>query len=143
VGVAHKVIVIANGGSCNSTVEIAREFGCLLVGKPERTGETGKAWGIREASGEIIALVDSDNQLDHHYWLEQVTAPFHDPEIAGSEPLEYAYRRNDAPLTSYCTLMGMNDPLCYSLNNYNHFNAITGRWNGLGVSSTPGDSSRA
>ena len=126
-------IVIADGGSSDSTVEVAREFGCLVVDNPRRTGEAGKARGIREASGEIVALVDSDNLLDGPDWLERMTAPFNDPEIAGSEPLEYTYRRDDAPLTRYCAMMGMNDPLCYFLKNYDRVNAITGLWTGLEV----------
>jgi glycosyltransferase involved in cell wall biosynthesis len=126
-------IVVADGGSTDETLAVAGKYGCVVVDNPGRTGEAGKAVGVKEASGEIIALVDSDNILTGTDWLERMTAPFSDPGIAGSEPLEYEYRRTDPPLTRYCALMGMNDPLCYFLKNYDRICTLSGRWTGLEV----------
>jgi glycosyltransferase involved in cell wall biosynthesis len=92
---------------------------------------TGKAVGVKQASGEIIALIDSDNILPEQDWLARMTAPFSDPEIAGSEPLYYTERREDGYITRYCALMGMNDPLCLFTGNYDRVNLITGKWTEL------------
>ena len=126
-------IIIADGGSEDGTVDVALRYSCTVVDNPGKTGEAGKARGFKEASGDIVALVDSDNILPDSYWLERMTAPFDDPDIAGSEPLEYTRRPGDPALTRYCALMGMNDPLCYFLGNYDRLNVISGRWTGLDV----------
>lgn len=126
-------IVVADGGSTDETLSIASKHGCVVVDNPGKTGEAGKAVGVKAASGELIALVDSDNILTGADWLERMTAPFSDPGISGSEPLEYERRRTDPALTRYCALMGMNDPLCYFLGNYDRMCTLSGRWTGLEV----------
>lgn len=128
-------IVVADGGSTDQTISIAREYGSLIVNNPLKTGEAGKAVGTGKAAGEIIAFVDSDNILPDRKWLSRMMAPFTDPAIAGSEPLRFEYRRHDSPLTRYCALIGMNDPLCLFLGNYDRFSTLTGRWTGLGIES--------
>ncbi len=126
-------IVIADGGSTDCTREIATEFGCIIVENPGRTGEAGKAMGYKAASGDIIALIDSDNILVSDYWLARMTAPFDDENIAGSEPIMFEYRKSDSALTKYCSLMGLGDPLCYFMKNYDHINMLSGTWTGLDI----------
>lgn len=53
--------------------------------------------------------------------------PFEDPEITGFEPLYYTYRKEDGFITRYCALLGMNDPLCLFLGNYDRYSALTGK----------------
>ena len=128
-------IIVADGGSTDKTISIAREYDSLIVENPLQTGEAGKAVGTRVASGEIIAFIDSDNILPDRQWLSRMIAPFDDQAIAGSEPLRFEYRRHDSPLTRYCALIGMNDPLCLFLRNYDRFSTLTGRWTGLSIDS--------
>ncbi|MBI4743983.1 MAG: glycosyltransferase [Actinobacteria bacterium] len=77
-----------------------------------KTGEAGKAVGVKAAKNEIIALIDSDNILPCDDWLKRMVEPFEDKEIIASEPIKYTYRKEDSFITRYCALMGMNDPLC-------------------------------
>ena len=105
-------IIIADGGSTDKTLEIAKRYTGKIFFNPLRTGEAGKAVGIKHAKGEIVALIDSDNILPSKDCLRRMVEPFEDSEIAGSEPLYYTYRRGDGYITRYCALMGMNDPLC-------------------------------
>lgn len=126
-------VIVADGGSSDGTLSLAREAGCRVVDNPLRTGEAGKARGIAEAAGDVVALIDSDNILDGPGWLGQMTAPFSDPEIAGTEPIEFTYRRQDPALTRYCALLGMNDPLCYFLGNYDRISRLSGKWTALPV----------
>lgn len=128
-------IIIADGGSTDRTLGIARQYGCKIVDNPLKTGEAGKAKALEKASGEIIALIDSDNILPEIDWLERMTAPFHDEEISAAEPLEYTVRKQDAALTRYCAMMGMNDPLCYFLGNYDRMNTLSGDWTGFELDS--------
>jgi len=126
-------IVIADAGSSDGTVEIARRFTDEIYPNPLKTGEAGKAVGVRHATGEVIALIDSDNILPERDWLKRMAAPFADPEIAGTEPLYYTYRKEDGIITRYCALMGMNDPLCLFMGNYDRMNLITGKWTEMPV----------
>ncbi len=127
-------IVVADAGSSDGTIEVARRHGVdAIVPNPLRTGEAGKAAGIRAARGDCIALIDSDNVLPDPGWLERMLAPFSDGEILASEPIEYVCRRGDPPLVRYFALLGMNDPICLFTGNYDRTCAVTGRWTGLDV----------
>lgn len=127
-------IVLADAGSSDGTVEIARRMGVdVIVDNPLKTGEAGKTAGIKAAKGELLALVDSDNILPDEGWLEQMVEPFRDPDVVASEPLAYTARRQDPALTRYFALLGMNDPLCLFTGNYDRTCAVTGRWTGLDV----------
>lgn len=127
-------IVVADAGSCDSTLEIARSRGVdVIVPNPLKTGEAGKSAGIEASSGELIALVDSDNILPDAGWLERMVEPFSDPSVAGSEPIEYTSRADDPALVRYFALLGMNDPVCLFTGNYDRVSQVTGRWTGLNV----------
>lgn len=127
-------IVVADGGSTDGTLGLAREFGVdRIVDNPLRTGEAGKSAAIAASSGDLLALIDSDNLLPSPDWLERMVAPFADPEVFASEPLAYEHRATDPALTRYFALLGMNDPLCLFLGNYDRYCGITGRWTGLDV----------
>ncbi len=101
-------VIIADGGSTDSTLEIAQKYADKIYPNPLKTGEAGKAVGVRRSKGEIIALIDSDNIRPSKDWLFRMTEPFQDREIAGSEPLYYSYRKEDGYITRYCAMLGMN-----------------------------------
>lgn len=127
-------VVIADAGSVDNTLEIARAYGVdTITTNPLKTGEAGKAAGIKAASGALIVLVDSDNIMDSPNWLTRMVAPFADPKIIGSEPIEYTARRADPPLTRYFSMLGMTDPFCLFNRNYDRYSAVTGTWTGLAI----------
>jgi len=126
-------IIIADAGSTDETVEIAKKFGAYVVSNPRKTGEAGKAEALKAAKNEIIALIDSDNILPQTDWFRRMVEPFSEPEIIGSEPIKYTWRKKDSYITRYSALMGMNDPLCMFLGNYDRYNFITKKWTGLPV----------
>jgi len=126
-------VILADGGSRDGTLEIAAAFGVRVLPNPRRTGEAGKAVALAACTGEVVALVDSDNLLPHPGWLKEMVAPFSDPEIAASEPWEFTWRRQDPAWTRYCALVGANDPLCIYLGNYDRLNRARGDWTRLPV----------
>lgn len=127
-------IVVADAGSSDATLDIARRFDVdVIVPNPLRTGEAGKSAGVAACTGEFIALVDSDNVLDGPDWLLRMTAPFEDASIVAAEPLHYTRRASDPALTRYFAMLGMSDPLCLFLGNYDRFSHVSGTWTGLSV----------
>ena len=127
-------VIIIDGGSRDDTLKIAAEFNAEKILKnPLRTGEAGKALGIRNARNQLVAFIDSDNILPSQDWLTMMTRPFADQQIVCSEPLYYTYRREDHVITRYCSLVGMNDILCLFLGNYDRYCYLTGKWTGLKV----------
>jgi len=125
-------IIIADAGSTDKTLDIISEFSAALnikvILNPLKTGEAGKAAGRKHAKNDIIAFIDSDNILPDKDWLKNMVEPFDDPEIVASEPIEYTYRTTDSYITRYCALLGMNDPLCLFLGNYDRYCTLTGQW---------------
>jgi len=122
-------IIVADGGSSDNTREIAGKYQATIVENPLKTAESGKVVALKKASGEFIALIDSDNILPDGAWIRQMIGPLlaHD-EALGSEPLSYTWRATDGFITRYCALIGMNDPLVMFLGNYDRMNLITGKW---------------
>jgi len=126
-------IIIADGGSTDKTIEIAKKYGAKIVENKLKTAEAGKAVGVKKAKNQIIVLIDSDNYLPSKNWFSAMVEPFSDKEIIGSEPLDYTYRKKDGYITRYCALIGMNDPICQYLGNYDRHNYFTDKWTGLDV----------
>ena len=129
-------IIVADGGSNDSTLAIAKKYRAKIVPNTLKTGEAGKAVALKHASGKLIALIDSDNILPHKNWLKVMVKPFSDREIIATEPIEYTYRKKDPILTRYFALLGMNDPLCLFIGNYDRYSYLTGKWTDLSFSQT-------
>lgn len=128
-------IIVADGGSTDQTLEIAKKYGAKIYQNPLKTGEAGKAVALRQAQGELIALIDSDNILPEKDWFLRMVEPFVDSEVFGSEPIEYTWRSQDGFITRYCALIGVNDPLCLFLGNYDRRNLLTGKWTEISLES--------
>ena len=125
-------IIIIDAGSQDRTIEIARQYKVdQILPNPLKTGEAGKSVGVQHAKNDIIALIDSDNIMDGSDWLERMVQPFAEADIDGTEPWAYTYRPEDPLITRYCALLGMNDPLCFYLGNYDRISHINNQWTGL------------
>ncbi len=128
-------LILADAGSQDGTLEIIEDFRksrpdirTKVVGNALKTGEAGKAAALKFATNRIVAFVDSDNVLDGTSWLKQMVEPFADHDIVATEPIRYTWRKSDGAITRYCALLGMNDPICYFLGNYDRESVLSGRW---------------
>lgn len=125
-------IILGDGGSTDGTIEIAQKYNAQIIHNPLKTAESGKMIALRAATGDFVALIDSDNELVDNNWLQNMVNPLiENPTAVGSEPWEYTWRRSDGLVTRYCALIGMNDPLVHFLGSYDRLNGITGKWTGL------------
>lgn len=126
-------VIVADGGSTDKTLGIAEKYGAKIYKNPLKTGEAGKAVALRRAQGDLVASIDSDNILPDKNWFKVMVAPFRDPEIVGSEPWKFTYRKKDGFVDRYCALLGMSDPLRHFIGDYDRLNTLTGKWTGLPV----------
>lgn len=127
-------ILIADAGSKDNTVNIAKKYGAVILHNKLKTSEAGKALGVKKAQGELICFVDGDNILTGTDWLKKMTKPLiEDPEIIGSEALYFTYRKEDGFIDRYCAMLGMNDPLCLWLGSYDRMSVLSKTWTGLKV----------
>lgn len=127
-------IIIADGGSTDNTLKIAKEFGAKIYQNCLKTGEAGKAVGAKYATGEILAFIDSDNILPNKKWLEQLVEPLiKEVEVIASEPLFFTYRKKDHWLTRYFALIGAGDPLSLFIGNYDKYSYISNKWTELNI----------
>lgn len=124
-------IIVSDGGSSDSTLSLAKKYDCRVIFNRLKTAEAGKAAGVKAARNDLIALIDSDNILPSASWMVNMVKPFHDSEIILSEPIRYTYRKSDPVLTRYFALIGMNDPICLFIGNYDRYSYVTNRWTDL------------
>lgn len=100
----YEVVIVDGGSSDNTLSEISnfiRRFGGLnlrLLSKPGSTIAQARNIGIRNSSGNIIAMTDA-GCVAHKDWLEKITAPFGEQNadivagfyrMIGSAPLQKA-----------------------------------------------------
>ena len=80
-------IVIADGGSTDSTIRIAKKYGARIYNNPEILHEPGKALASSKAKGEILFFTDSDNILSTTHWISDMVKPYlENTEIKGFLP---------------------------------------------------------
>lgn len=138
-------IIMPDGGSSDNTVALAKKAGALVIDNPLKTAEAGKAEGVKHVLEQIkkekgdtrnnfICLLDSDNYIIETDWFDRMVEPLlNDPEIIGSEPWEYTWRKTDGYITRYTSMTSANDPVCIFLGNYDRLNILSGTWTGLPI----------
>lgn len=127
-------VLIADGGSTDGTIEKLKEyndktdFDIRIYDNPLRTGEAGKAVAVRKAKSDVVLLLDSDNILPDPDWLDRMMKPFDEADIVASEPIYFTYRKQDSLVNRYCAVLGMGDPLCLFMGNYDRYSCVSGKW---------------
>ena len=97
-------LIIADGGSIDSSREIALKYKATIVDVPkDRQGaEYNKGYGLQYAKGEFILCIDHDNILPHKEWLNKMLAPLlSNPGVVASEPWRYHYDKSFSLLDRY------------------------------------------
>lgn len=126
-------IIIADGGSIDNTLKIAKKYHAKIVSNQLKTAEAGKAVGLKKARGRYVAFIDSDNILPTKTWLKQMLVPFNDSQIICSEPIKFTYRRSGGFIERYSALLGANDPYAWFSGLYDRYSYLTNRWTNLNL----------
>ena len=115
----HKIeIIVADGGSTDKTIEIAKRFGAKVISidPKKQNAEYNKSIGIKNAKNELLAMIDHDNILPHPQWLSKMVRPFvENKKIIGVETLRYQYDKKEGLLDRYFALFGTGDPFVWYL----------------------------
>jgi len=128
-------IIIADGGSIDNTLNIAKKYNAKIVKNSLKTAEAGKAVGLKKAIGKYIVLIDSDNILPTKDWLEtNINILEKDTSLVGTEPLFFTYRPHAGFIERYSALIGANDPYAFVSGVYDRKNYINFKWTDLKIS---------
>ncbi len=109
-------IIIADGGSTDDTLEIARKYGAKII--PENTGspEAAKAIALSHTQNEFILTVDDDNVLPEKNWLAlMISCLKKEPTAVACYPWRYTFEKQAKILNRYFSLFGANDPVAWFL----------------------------
>ena len=127
-------ILVIDGGSTDKTVSIAKKYSAKILKNPLKTAEAAKAIGIRQARGKYTCLLDSDNILPKHSWLQKMLYPFsQSQQIIGTEPIKFTYRKKSGLIERYSALIGANDPYAFITGVYDRQNFLNNKWTGLKI----------
>jgi len=128
-------LIIADGGSRDKTLKIARQFGAKILHVPadKQGAEYNKAYGLNKAKGKYLLCIDHDNILPHPQWLKNMIYPFSQHlNLVAVEPLRYHYQPDLSLLDRYFALFGVNDPLPYYLGKADRMDHFHDKYNLLG-----------
>ncbi len=127
-------LLVVDGGSTDDTLRIARAHGARIVDNPEQHEEAARALGVREARGELILLLDADNELVGRGWLSRLATALDTAEdVVASDCLHHAWRADDPPVTRLCALIGGTDPMAIELGWADRWATHLQRWTGMPV----------
>ncbi len=105
-------LLALDGGSTDNTIEVCKKFDVRVIHNKEKLPEgkgRGKWLGFREAKGEVVIFVDSDNKPVQNDWIKQMVKPLIiDPEVNFSI-CRMAVLKRDIALNRYLSLIG-TDP---------------------------------
>lgn len=135
-------IIVADGGSTDATLEIAKEYGAQIytIEASKQNAEYNKSIGINKATKEILLMLDHDNVMPHKKWLLRMTKPFIEhPGLVGVETLRYHYDPKSMLLDRYFALFGAGDPVVWYLGKADRLSYIYDKYNLLGKAKDCGD----
>ncbi|HEX3738074.1 MAG TPA: glycosyltransferase family 2 protein [Solirubrobacterales bacterium] len=122
-------ILVTDGGSTDRTRAIAVEHDARVIDNPSRKQEVGCALGIEAASGELVLMLDADNELPHSGWLSRMVSALDlAPDVAGADAIRQTVQPSAPAVERLTALIGGTDPLAIDLGWSDRWGVHTGRW---------------
>jgi FkbM family methyltransferase len=82
-------VLVADSGSTDGTLEVARELGCRIIEREYGTSGEFKNWAIPQAAHEWVFILDADERI-----TEALAAEIHSTLEAPKQDGYWVYRRN-------------------------------------------------
>lgn len=122
-------ILAADGGSIDGTRQVISQYKGKIIKERSGSPETAKAIALKQAKGELVLLMASDNILPNKFWLKtMVSSLLKEPSAIAAYPWQYAYSQEDTSLNRYFSLMGVNDPVAWWLGKADRQGYGSSRW---------------
>jgi glycosyltransferase involved in cell wall biosynthesis len=107
-------IILADAHSTDSTRDIAKKYGAIVLDDDGKNMEEGKRLALARANGDYVVFVDADNEITHADYIElAVTALAKNPQALGVE----SYYLPSPRMSSFCAylshLLHISDPICW------------------------------
>lgn len=86
-------VIVVDDGSTDETAAVAREAGAQVITQPHAGAATARNRGAAAARGKLLLFTDADC-APIPGWIEALSIPFADPEVAGAKGA-YLTRQRD------------------------------------------------
>lgn len=104
-------IVVADGGSTDKTIKIAKKYKAIVVKNPYVMGQPGVYVGMKNAKGKLLMVLPGDNIFKQDNAIEKIVNVFNDKTVYAVFP-KHVSSRKDSLFTKYINTF--TDP-------FNHF----------------------
>ncbi|MFQ5790940.1 MAG: glycosyltransferase, partial [Acidobacteriota bacterium] len=94
-------IIVVDDGSTDQTRAVAERPDVIVLSQTNQGPAAARNAGARKASGELLLFTDSDCVPDRH-WLDEMTAPFREPDVMGVKGVYRTRQRGLAPRFVQC-----------------------------------------
>ncbi len=109
-------ILLVDGGSVDGTIDYAKKKNVKIInGGYPHNPEARKYIGAKQANGEILVYLDTDNFLPDKNWLSRMVFPFTRADVVCSFTKWYEASYSLSNFDRYYALLGGNDPVAYYL----------------------------
>jgi len=128
-------IILGDGGSTDSTYQIARKYKAKIVRIPpeKQHAEYNRGVAFNKAKGELALIVDHDNFLPDKNWLKRMVGPFlKHKDLVASSTCYYHYNRSFDLMDRYFALFGTSEPLPFFLHKADRMPQYSKKWSLLG-----------
>ncbi len=104
-------IIVADGGSVDKTIKIAKKYKAIVINNPYVMAQPGVYVGMKNAKGELLMVLPGDNIFRQKDAVEKIVKVFNDKVIYAAFP-KHVSSKKDSLFTRYINTF--TDP-------FNHF----------------------
>lgn len=105
-------IILADGGSTDGTVEIAKKYGCRIIADPTKLPEARMHLAFQQSKGDVCVFMSADNCLVGKDWLKKMLKPLELEEVKASTTLSIS-DKTEYFLNQYLNNLIQSDPLTH------------------------------